>query len=74
MENRQRAGHLHQQGGGRTRIPRIPGEAGEEVSDAEREAAAKMKIRNGLRLVLQGLEELWLLPRSFETKAEQGRR
>ena len=36
--------------------------------------AAKMKIRNGARLILQGLEELWGLPRSFETKGEQGRR
>ncbi|HUW12500.1 MAG TPA: hypothetical protein VM537_22430 [Anaerolineae bacterium] len=44
------------------------------MTNAEREAAAKMKIRNGLRLILQGIEELWLLPRSFETKAEQGRR
>ena len=34
----------------------------------------KLKIRNGLRLVLQGVEELWGQPRSFETKKEQGRR
>ena len=34
----------------------------------------KIKIRNGLRLALQGIEELWGLPRSFETKKEQGRR
>jgi len=43
-------------------------------ADRDREHAAKMKIRNGVRLILQGLEELWLLPRSFETKGEQGRR
>ena len=35
---------------------------------------AWMKIRNGLRLMLQGVEELRGLPRSFETKREQGRR
>ena len=40
----------------------------------ERERKAKLKIRDGLRLVLAGLEELWCLPRSFETKREQGRR
>jgi len=39
-----------------------------------RERIAKLNIRNGLRLVLQGIEELWGLPRSFETKKEQGRR
>lgn len=35
---------------------------------------ARMKIRNGLRLLLQGIEELWRLPRSFETKGEKGKR
>ena len=40
----------------------------------QRDHAAKMKIRNGVRLILQGIEELWRLPRSFETKGEQGRR
>jgi len=35
---------------------------------------ARMKIRNGLRLLLQGVEELWRLPRSFETKGEKGKR
>lgn len=38
------------------------------------QAETKLKIRNGLRLVLQGVEELWGQPRSFETKKEQGRR
>ena len=38
------------------------------------QAETKLKIRNGLRLALQGIEELWGLPRSFETKREQGRR
>jgi hypothetical protein len=35
---------------------------------------AQLLIREGLRMVLRGLEELWGLPRSFETKSEQGRR
>lgn len=35
---------------------------------------AWMMIRNGLRQMLQGVEELKRLPRSFETKKEQGRR
>ena len=45
-----------------------------ETRDSEREREAKLKIRQGLRLVLRGLEELWLLPYSFDTKTEQGRR
>lgn len=35
-----------------------------------REKRAKMKIRNGLRLILLGIEQLWQLPRSFTTKRE----
>jgi hypothetical protein len=38
------------------------------------EHQARLKIREGLRLVLTGIELLWNLPRSFETKKEQGRR
>lgn len=34
----------------------------------KRERIAKMKIRDGVRLILLGIEELWVLPRSFETK------
>jgi hypothetical protein len=34
----------------------------------------KMLIREGLRLILMGWELLNNLPRSFETKKEQGRR
>ena len=45
-----------------------------ETRDSEREREARLKIRQGLRLVLRGLEELWLLPYSFDTKGEQGRR
>ena len=41
---------------------------------AEQERASKMKIREGLRMVLTGFEELWGLPRSLTTKKEQGRR
>ena len=40
----------------------------------DKEHACWMKIRNGLRQMLQGVEELKGLPRSFETKKEQGRR
>jgi len=39
-----------------------------------KDRTAKLKVREGLRLVLTGIEELWRLPRSFETKKEQGRR
>ena len=42
--------------------------------DADRDRKCWMKIRNGLRQMLQGVEELKGLPRSFETKKEQGRR
>ena len=38
-----------------------------------RESRIKLKIREGLRLVLAGLEDLWGLPRSFETKRERGK-
>jgi hypothetical protein len=45
-----------------------------EFNHEHKERQAKLNIRNGLRLILQGIEELWKLPRSFETKREQGRR
>ena len=46
----------------------------EDVDMRDDERKRKMLIRNGLRAILQGIEELWGLPRSFETKREQGRR
>lgn len=47
---------------------------GKDMTGDEWEREAKLKIRNGLRLILQGIEDLWQLPRSFETKKEQGKR
>lgn len=46
-------------------------EARKGSPEAQRHA---LTIREGLRMVLRGWEELWGLPRSFETKSEQGRR
>ncbi len=46
----------------------------EESIHEYKDRTAKLKIREGLRMVLTGFEELWKLPRSVETKKEQGRR
>ena len=45
-----------------------------ESVHGHKDRQARLKIREGLRLILTGIEELWRLPRSFETKKEQGRR
>ena len=56
------------------RLAQIGRGMAEQGKDTDKEKAAKLKIRNGVRLILLGLEELWDLPRSFPTKTEQGRR
>lgn len=39
-----------------------------------KDRAAKLKMREGIRMFLTGFEDLHHLPRSVETKKEQGRR
>ncbi len=41
--------------------------------DRGQKRRAKLRIREGLRLILAGIEELWGLPRSFETKRGRGK-
>lgn len=71
--------HLHRWDGDTLHV----GDEGVIVTDRDpanesihehKDRQAKLKIREGMRMWLTGFEELHKLPRSIETKKEQGRR